>query len=150
MNRMRFLLVGVAVLLGVVAGCTRSTGPDIRVENAWARPASVGMGGKVTSAAYMTLINKGGAADRLVGVMTDVAEAAELHQSVMEGDVMKMVPVQGGIEIPAGGQVELKPGGYHIMLIGVKRDLKPGDRFTLRLRFEKSGERQVDVVVKAQ
>jgi len=108
------------------------------------------MGGKVMSAVYMTLVNEGGAADRLVAVAADVAEAAEIHRSVIEGNVAKMVPVKGGIEIPAGGRVELKPGGYHVMLIGLRRDLKPGDHFTLRLRFAKSGERQVDVVVAAR
>ena len=147
MKWVRFSVIGLAVLLMVVAGCTRSTEPNIRVEDVWARPASVGMGGKVTSAVYMTLINEGGAADRLVGAVTEVAEVVEIHRSVMEGDVMKMVPVKEGLEIPAGGRVELRPGGYHMMLIGLKRDLKPGDRFMLRLRFEKSGERQVEVVV---
>jgi len=64
-----------------------------------------------------------------------VVENVEIHQSIMEGDVMRMQPVEGGIEIPAKGQVELKPGGYHIMLINLKRELKPGDRITVVLEF---------------
>lgn len=151
-NRWAFMLVLGIIAVLVLAGCagTRSAGPQIEVKNVWARPTRAGMGGKVTSAAYMVITNKGSEADRLVGAMSDVAEAVEVHQTIKEGDVMRMQPVEGGLEIPAGGSVELKPGGYHIMLIGVKRELKPGDRFSLVLEFQKSGRKVIQVEVKEQ
>lgn len=155
MRSRRISRVGTLLFLGVilvliVAACAPSqpAGPKIVIENVWARPTRAGMGSKVTSAAYMIIKNEGNEADRLVGVMSDVAEHVEIHQSVMEGNVMKMRPVEGGLEIPAKGQVELKPGGYHVMLIGVKQPLKPGDRFTLILEFEKSGKKTLQVEVK--
>lgn len=125
--------------------------PSIRVESVWARPSSVGMpaagtpmggmGGDapVTSAVYMVIVNEGQAADELVGASSDVAATVETHETTIVNDVMRMQPVKG-IPVPAAGKVELKPGGYHVMLIGVMRDLKPGDRFTVKLRFQRSGE----------
>lgn len=148
--RLVFLTLSILGLLVGVVACGRVSGPQVEVQNAWARPTFVGMGGKVTSAVYMTLVNRGSEADRLVDVTADIAEAAEIHESYKEGDIMKMRPVEGGLEIPGGGQVQLRPGGYHIMLIGVRRPLKPGDKFTITLRFEKSGERQVTVEVREQ
>ncbi len=155
MRSRRISRVGTLLFLGVilvliVAACapSQSASPKIVIENVWARPTRSGMGGKVTSAAYMIIKNEGNEPDRLVGAMSDVAEHVEIHQSIMEGNVMKMRPVEGGLEIPAKGQVELKPGGYHVMLIGVKQPLKPGDRFTLILEFEKSGKKTLQVEVK--
>jgi len=110
---------------------------------------SMGQGAMgATSAIYMTVVNKGRESDRLVSASSDVAKHVELHQSIREGDVMRMQPVEGGIEVPAKGKVELKPGGYHIMLIDLTRELKPGDRFTVTLTFEKSGTRTLEVEVK--
>lgn len=147
----QIMLVALTMLV-LVAGCTAApAGPKIDVQDPWARPSRAGMGAMSnmsTSAVYMTLVNKGKEGDRLVGVMSDVAEKAELHQSVKEGEVMRMQPVEGGLEIPPGGKVELKPGGYHIMLIGLKRDLKPGDRISVVLEFEKSGRITVQAEVK--
>ena len=103
------------------------------------------MQGMAVSAAYMVIHNKGAQPDRLVGVATDAAERTELHETKMESGVMKMQPVEG-IDVPAGGSVELKPGGLHIMLIGLKRELKIGDQVELVLHFEKAG----DIAVKAE
>jgi copper(I)-binding protein len=100
-----------------------------------------------TGVVYMTIVNAGSAADRLVGVRSDVAQTEEMHRTVMEGEVVKMQPVVGGVEVPASGRVEFKPGGYHIMLIGLKRDLRVGDRFNVELLFEKSGTIRVESVV---
>jgi copper(I)-binding protein len=87
------------------------------------------------SAIYLKLSNRGPAADRLVAAQAPVADAVEIHETRMQGDVMSMQQVTGGIEIPAGSQVELKPGGYHIMLIGLTQDLAPGDSFPVTLSF---------------
>jgi len=92
-----------------------------------------------TGGVFMRLVNKGNEADRLVGGTTDVAQAVEIHETVVENDVMKMQMLAGGLEVPAKGEVLLKPGSYHVMLIGMQRDLKVGDTFKLELQFEKSG-----------
>jgi copper(I)-binding protein len=109
----------------------------IRIVDPWARPATM-MEGKSVSAVYMVIRNEGGQADRLIRAESDVAETVELHETKMEGGTMKMEPVQA-IDIPPGGQVELKPGGLHVMLIGLKRELAVGDRLTVTLYFEQAG-----------
>jgi copper(I)-binding protein len=107
---------------------------------------SHGMG--ATSAVYMKLVNEGREADRLIGAQTDVAEVVEIHETQAEGDVMKMQHLPNGLEIPAEGEVELQPGGYHVMLIDLKRDLKEGDEISVVLEFEKSGKKTVQAVVR--
>jgi len=100
-------------------------------------------------AVYMIIKNTGGADDALVGVESSVSKVAEIHETTMENDVMKMRPVEGQrLAVPAGGQVELKPGGYHIMLMGLKKQLQPGDKIELVLKFEKSGEKKIEAEVR--
>ncbi len=151
-----------ALLMGMLVACgaRAPAGPRIRVEDVWSRPTvamgkmgsgqSHAGGGDMgsTGVVYLTLINEGREADRLIEVRSDVAKAVELHQTKIEGGVMKMQPVVGGVEIPAGERVAFKPGGYHIMLIGLKRDLQVGDRFTVTLEFEKSGTVTVESEVR--
>ena len=117
---------------------------DIMVEQAWAR-ASAGLAGN--GAAFLILSNEGLAADRLVNVTSPVAEKVELHTHVMEDGVMKMRPVDG-IDLAPGGMVELKPGGLHIMLLGLKAPLVDGNTFPVTLTFAKAGALNVDVVIK--
>jgi len=96
------------------------------------------------SAAFFVVENKG-VADRLVAVSGSVAEKIELHTMVREAGVMRMREVKS-LDVPANGKLELKPGGLHVMLIGLKAPLKDGDRFPLTLRFERAGEIKIDVV----
>ncbi|GAA5529976.1 copper chaperone PCu(A)C [Herpetosiphon gulosus] len=109
-------------------------------------PVSPTMGGGMSggsammgsnSAAYMTIRNTG-AADNLISASTDVAGKVELHTVVADGDVMRMEQVEK-IEVPANGEALLKPGGFHVMLLEVKQDLKVGDTIDLTLTFEKAG-----------
>ena len=93
----------------------------------------------------MTILSP--APDRLVSVSTPLAKEAELHNMVMEGGIAKMRPLAGGIELPAGQPVTLKPGGMHIMLMGLAEPLRPGDSFPMTLSFEKAGERDVTVTI---
>lgn len=101
-----------------------------------------------TSAAYMLLVNSGDTADALISAATDAADVVELHTVIMENNVMRMRPVEQ-IEVPANGEAELKPGGYHVMLIGLTRDLNAGDMVDLTLIFANAGEVQVTVPVQA-
>ena len=73
-----------------------------------------------------------------------------LHESRMEGEVMKMVPLENGVEVPAHGSAELKPLGMHVMLMGLRQPLKEGDTFPLTLVFEKQGEVPIKVNVTQQ
>ena len=148
MHRLKPGVVVAALLLGVaLLACGVPAGPQIKVENVYARPAAA-MGEGATGGAFMLLRNTGSEADRLVAAQSDVAGTVEIHETTLEGGVMKMRPVVGGIEVPAGGQVELKPGGYHVMLIGLTQNLVEGDRFQMVLQFEKSGPLTVEAVVR--
>ena len=113
------------------------------IRNVWARAASQADG---VSAVYMVIENTGDQPDRLLHAHCDAAETVEIHESRTEGGVMKMQPVDG-VDIPAHGSVELKPGGLHVMLIGLTRDLDPGDELELELHFEQAGHVTVRAMV---
>lgn len=100
-----------------------------------------------TSAAYMVIQNSGGTADALIKAESDVADTVELHTMTMENNVMKMTPVEK-IDIPASGQAELKPGGFHVMLIGLRQDLNEGDMVKIKLTFQGSGTMEVEAPVR--
>ena len=148
MNRRFFMRAGLA--LAVLAPLTAAAlaGPKISVENPHARPP---MGSGKVAAAFMTLKNDGDEADKLVKAEGDVADRIELHTHIMEKKDGKMIMRMRQVpfmEVPAHGQTVLKPGGLHIMLIGITRDLKPGDTFELTLVFEKAGKVKITVPVK--
>jgi copper(I)-binding protein len=95
----------------------------------------------------MTIVNTGTAADRLTGGSSPVAGRVEIHTMTMENDVMRMRRLADGLEIPAGGEVTLKPGSFHVMLMNLKRPLKTGETVPLTLTFAGAGtmETQLDV-----
>ncbi|MBD3737761.1 MULTISPECIES: copper chaperone PCu(A)C [Stutzerimonas] len=99
-----------------------------------------------TGAVYFQLQNQGQTDDRLVGAQTPRAERAELHMHKHEGDVMRMVKVDE-VKVPAGGSVAFAPGGYHVMLFGLKQPLVAGERFPVTLKFEHAGEQTVEVPI---
>jgi copper(I)-binding protein len=158
----RIMRIGLVVLL-VAAGCAQPAKPPgaasgIQLENAWARRAPAmahgsgghGMpahGGGGNGAVYVTIVNRGGGADALVRAATAAAATVELHETVQEGGVMKMRPLPR-FEVPAGARLEMKPGGHHIMLMGLTRDLKPGDTVSVTLTFDKAGPMSVDAPVR--
>jgi copper(I)-binding protein len=140
---MHIQLSALSLLLALSAPVLAADTAMIKVQEPWAResPPTV-----TTGAAYMTLVNTGQAADRLVGASGEVSATVELHTHLMEGGMMKMRPVEA-IEIKPGEPAVLKPGGLHLMLIGLKKPLVAGQTFPLRLRFEKAGEIPVAVKV---
>jgi copper(I)-binding protein len=144
--RKRSLLVIGCFALGTFAGATlaQSKG-DLEIDKPWARatPPGAAVGG-----AYLVIRNKGGAGDRLVGVSSPASARVEIHEMAMDKDVMRMREVKG-IDVPARKSVELKPGGYHLMLIELKAPLKAGDKVPVTLRFEKAGEVKAELAVGA-
>ena len=143
-----FTLAGVALLTAAaVSAFAQGTGTaSITVEQPWARATPAGA---LTSAAYMTLDNKSSSADRLIGVSSDIAAKLQIHEMTMLNGVMQMRQLTDGLPVPAGGSVALKPGSYHIMLIGLQRPLAAGDSFPLTLTFAKAGNVSVTVPVRA-
>jgi periplasmic copper chaperone A len=128
-------------LTGVAAAPAGHADGSVAVVQPWAR-ATPGM--SQTGAVYLTL--RSAHADRLVGAATPVAQSAELHEMEMAGMVMKMRPL-AGVTIPAGRPVVFSPGGKHIMLMGLKAPLRPGETFPLTLTFAKAGQETVTVTV---
>ncbi len=98
-------------------------------------------------AAYFTVTNNGSESDRLVAASTPVAHVVEIHEVKDNDGVKEMRPLENGLEIPAGETIELAPGGYHIMMIGLTEDLNAGMSFELTLTFEHAGEVTVNVPV---
>jgi periplasmic copper chaperone A len=99
---------------------------------------------------FLTLTNSNSQPDTLVSARTDVADHAELHTVVMDmKGGMKMQQV-ADIALPASSSVELKPGGFHVMLFGLNKELKAGDTFPLTLKFDKGGEQTVQVQVRTK
>ena len=137
---MSFKFLAFAAGLVVASAALAQTG-QLDVTNAWARATP---GKAETGAAYLTIQSP--TADRLLSVFSPVAKKAELHTMSMEGMVMKMRPL-AGVDIPAGQPVTLKPGGEHIMLLGLNSPLREGQSFPLSLTFEKAGTRTVTVAI---
>jgi len=110
---------------------------DLVISQAWSRAtpngAKVGTG-------YLTIENKGKAADKLIGASGDISPKIEVHEMSMNNGVMKMRPVDGGLTIEPGKTVKLSPGGYHLMIMDLKNPLKQGDKLLLTLQFEKAGK----------
>lgn len=138
------VLFSLLFTLSLVLAACATPAPDLEITGVWGRPSPqmAGMG-----AVYMQITNKGSQPDRLLGAECPVAATVEVHETVMEGDVMKMNHLPDGLEIPAKGQVELKPGGYHLMLIDLTEPLQTGE-ITCLLQFETSGQIEVTVAIR--
>lgn len=128
----------------LLASCSKGGPPDIQITDAWARQT---ISGQTSTAAYMILKNEGAGDDRLVSVSAQAPAMAMLHSSESSDAVARMRPIESGLAIPAGAMIELKPGGTHVMVTGLRAPLDVGDTLKLTMRFEKSGERAVDVRV---
>ncbi|MBU6374193.1 MAG: copper chaperone PCu(A)C [Alphaproteobacteria bacterium] len=117
------------------------------VSDAWAPPT---MGGSKMAVGYLTIANPGGAPDRLVSIASPKAGKVDVHEMKMDGAMMTMAPVAGGVEIPAGGQVAFAPGGLHLMLADLTGPLAVGDTVPLTLTFEKAGAVEATLTVRAR
>ena len=151
MTKLRTLASALAFagVLGLTAGTTLARdykAGDLAIGNPWSRetPAAAPV-----ASGFMMLENKGASPDRLLAVEANVSQKVEIHEMAVIDGVMKMRPLDKGLAIPAGGKVELKPGGYHVMFIGLHAPFKKGDVVKGTLVFEKAGKVEVEFPVQA-
>lgn len=140
----KFLLIIFAFLTLPISAQAQQS--DIIISAQWARPILIA--GRPGSA-YFQIENKSAEADRLLSVTSSVSPRLEIHEHTMKDGVMKMGRVDA-IDVPAGGSVELKPGGYHIMIFESTKKYAPGDEIDLTLHFENAGaiEKTVSVMTR--
>ena len=142
-----FWIIALTVWGMIIVGCSATSGPDISIENAWGRPLpTVATAG----AFYMLIKNVGKEDDKLIAGQSPACSVVEIHESYMTEDgAMGMRPVEGGfILVPAGGEAELKMGGLHIMCIEKLEDFTVGAVLPLTLKFDKSGEKTVEIEIR--
>lgn len=135
----RILSFGLAVIM-LLGACTAEEGMEVR--EAWARSAQEGDNGAV----YLVIQNNARQADELVGISSDIAESIEVHESAMSGDVMQMHPLHS-VALAPGAEVQFEPGGLHIMLVDLKRDLTSGEQFEITLQFKNHEDINVTVSI---
>lgn len=130
-----------AVMLASPALAADYTVGSLKISTPWARatPKGAQVGG-----GFMTITNTGTAPDRLIGGATGISSSFEVHEMSMDGSVMKMRMLKDGLEIKPGETVTLRPGGYHVMFVGLKDQLKQGDAFKTTLEFAKAGKVEVE------
>jgi periplasmic copper chaperone A len=133
-----------ACLAAVPARAEDVKAGDLVITQAWSRASP---GGAKMGAGYLTIENKGSAADRLVSVSGDVAGKIEVHEMTTTDGVMKMRALDKPLAIEPGKTVKLAPGGYHLMMMDLKSPLKKGDKVPVTLEFEKAGKVEVTLDV---
>jgi hypothetical protein len=131
---------GLAVVASGPAGA--ASGGHLTIRGAWTRPAAAGVNG----AGYLTIVNSGHAADRVIGAASPAAARVSIHESRVVGSVVTMRTV-AAVAIPAGTSVAFRPGGLHLMLEGLKAPLKTGDSVAVTLVFAGAGRRAARLVV---
>lgn len=145
--RLATVMAVMAAILITLGSILTSTAHDydagkLTITHPWARPT---LGNVMIGAVYVVISNDGETDDRLTSATSTVAERVEIHETIKDGDIAKMQPVQGGVVIPADDSAVLEPLGKHIMLIGLKKKLVAGETLPLTLVFEKHGKIDISV-----
>ena len=151
MNRFALPLAAAIVLsaLSIVTAFAESAvvkAGDLEITNAWTRAT---LPGQPVAAGYMTIENKGSEPDHLLSASSNASPMTEVHNMAMEDDIMKMAELNDGLEIPAGGKVELTPGGTHIMFMGLEKALKEHGIVKVTLKFKTAGDVELELPVQA-
>jgi copper(I)-binding protein len=142
-NRLVYLVAALGLALSSSLLAQSALVGPIKIEHAYTRAT---MPGQQVAGGFMKIENKSGPADQLVSASSPIAGEVQLHEMSMEGSVMKMRQVKD-IAVPAGGSVELKPGGLHLMFINIKAPLAAGETVPVKLKFAKAGEVEVSMPV---
>jgi hypothetical protein len=132
---MRAALIAAAAIAIAAPALAVAAASDLKIEHPWSRPAAAGGNG----AGYVSITNTGKAPDRLLGASTPIARQVEMHRSMEMNGMAMMHPVEGGLPIAPGTTAVFAPGGYHLMLMGLKQPLTVGASFPVTLKFEKAG-----------
>lgn len=144
------LAAALAVVLGQPSVSPAEAGDydvgAIHIADTWARATPKGAS---AAAGYMTVTNNGATPDRLSCVSSDASAKCQIHSMTMENGVMKMRPVEGGLDVKPGESVVLKPAGVHMMFLDLKHPLEPGKTVAATLQFEKAGTVQVEFPIAA-
>jgi periplasmic copper chaperone A len=145
MRRLCSIILAAHVLLTAVPGRAQEfKAGDIAIDKPWSRATPKG---SAVGAGYLTIHNRSATADRLVGGAADFAGNVSIHEMSKDNGIMRMRELTNGLEIPAGGDAILSPGGFHIMFAGLKRPLVRGERVKARLTFEHAGAIDVEFEV---
>ena len=144
--KLSYSLAAATLLLsaGIASAHDFKAGP-LKIGHPWSRatPAGAKVGG-----GYLSIENTGTTADRLVSVSVPFAARSEIHEMAVKDGIMTMRPLDKGVEVPAGAKVEFKPGGYHIMFMGLKAPIAKDSQIPVTLVFEKAGS--IDIELKAE
>ncbi|WP_421693221.1 copper chaperone PCu(A)C [Aestuariivirga sp.] len=151
MKLIKEITFALALTAGSIFGVANAQSHEIKfgelvIGHPWARTSPTGTG---VVAGFMTITNNGKQDDRLIKVTAEISPTTQIHEMKMVGDVMKMAELPGGILIPAGKTVALKPKSLHVMFIGVSEKLEEGEEFSGTLTFERAGTVEVDFEVAA-
>jgi periplasmic copper chaperone A len=145
MRVLRTLITFCLIGFGAVAASAHEyKAGDIEIVHPWARAT---LKGSDVADGFMKIINHGSTPDRLLSVSVEFAKAGQIHDMKMDGDVMKMNELTGGLEIPAGATVELKPKSLHVMFMGVNQELVPDLMMDGELVFEKAGKVKIEFMI---
>jgi copper(I)-binding protein len=147
MRLLAFLFAGLFFGLVVTPANARDyKAGSLEIADPWSRATPKGSS---VAAGYMKIKNSGSTSDRLISGSSDVGSRFEIHETTMENGVAKMRPIKGGLEIKPGDTVELKPGSFHVMFVGLKKPLTAGSHINATLVFEKAGKVNVEYDVRA-
>jgi copper(I)-binding protein len=144
MIRIASILAVALTVMGTPVLAHEYTAGALKIAHPWARatPKGASIGG-----GYFKITNTGSTPDRLVGGVSDVSKHFEFHEMSMDNGVMKMRELAKGLEIKPGQTVEFKPGGYHVMFVGLNKPLEKGEHVNATLQFEKAGKVSVYFLV---
>ena len=131
------------ILIGVILSTACGAEKGIEIHSAWMRPAGQGENGAV----YFVIHNHSSEVDELIGVSSDIAAAAEMHESKMSGDIMQMDQVKS-VPLEAFAEIEFAPGGLHIMLVDLRQDVRAGDEIEVILDFKTYHDIKIKVPVR--
>lgn len=141
-----FALLALAASLATPLSAHQYKAGSLSIAHPWSRQTAPGQS---VGGAFMTIANAGAQPDQLLGGSTPAAERIEIHSMSMDGGVMRMRPLPDGLPVPAHGALTLQPGGFHIMLIGLKQPLALGTRIPVTLRFRRAGAVTVELAVES-
>jgi periplasmic copper chaperone A len=143
-TRRAALVLAAALLVAPAAWAHEYKAGTLDIGHPWSRAT---LPGAKVAAGYLTVKNSGTEPDRLIAVSAGIAGKGEIHEMTVKDGVMTMRPVAGGLEIPAGGEVKLEPGSFHLMFMNLNAPAVAGEKFPGTLTFEKAGTVEVEFAV---